>query len=170
MSLETLTIQASTSPIEYGFIESANTLPVSVEKNSVISSQGCTPRSKLEDSIRSEIGQAGSVAEALQAHLGLADNSRLIDRAPTIAEGYLAASKPVKKDPPPKATARLKHRNPIADLKPGEALECPAVGAGITYGAAERRVGGILQYYKNRKGWAYTTRREAGSLWVYRTA
>lgn len=104
------------------------------------------------------------------ARLGLKRDGELADRAPTIADGYLSASKIVKKSPPPPASGRLKYRNPLLDMEPGDAIECPAENAGIKYSAAEARVYGTLTDLKKRRGWEVTTRREGGSLWVYRTA
>lgn len=104
------------------------------------------------------------------ACLGLKRDGKLADRAPTVAEGYFSASKIVKKSPPPPASGRLKYRNPLLDMEPGDAIECPAENAGISYAAAEARVSGSLSDLKKRRGWKMVTRREGGSLWVYRTA
>lgn len=118
---------------------------------------------------RSETRRAGSGAEQLHDHLALREARDLLDTCPPVGE-WLAASKPIKKSPPPKRGARLKYRNPLAEMEPGEAIECPGPNAGFTYEAAERRASGNIQYLRKARGWEFTTRREGGSLWVYRTA
>lgn len=109
------------------------------------------------------------MADRLVAQFGLKTDGKLADRAPTIADGYLSASKIVKKTPPPPRSGRMKYRNPVLDMQPGDALECPAENAGISYEAAKRRINSSLKAARKR-GWEMVTRREGGSLWVYRTA
>lgn len=159
----------STTFTGFGFSASADTPPTSAATNSATSSPDSTPRSKYKASIRSEDDQAGSVSERMLAKLGPKTDGELADWAPTVADGYFSASKIVRKAPPPARSGRLKHRNPVQDMKPGDALECPAENAGISYEAAKRRVSSSLKAARKR-GWEMVTRREGGSLWVYRIA
>ena len=164
------TNMTSTASMDFGFTAFAATPQSLTATHSSTSSPASTPASKYADTTQQEIAQAGNVSEELVARLGLKRDGKLADRAPTIADGYLSASKIVKKSPPPPASGRLKYRNPLLDMEPGDAIECPAENAGIKYSAAEARVYGTLTDLKKRRGWEVTTRREGGSLWVYRIA